>query len=450
MPWRAACGVWHHPLACAPDGGCMSRVARGLLCLAAGGLLLSCSSSTEWIGPLPAECQEFAQAESGPATHVEEDGLPVFNLFISESLPDEEGYFVARLVYRGRCQRLWVRLRGNTSHFFPKRSYTLDFPKDAPFDEPLLGGGFTGRRKVVLISPFNDNSYMRHRLAFTLWNRMSPGHIPVKTYSAVVYVNGSYVGLYTVADHLDKHLMAAQGLDGEGELFKASGDDANFSHLDVEGRPKRDLKQGFEKRAGRPESGSEAYDSIRAFTAFVIDSSPERFQVERHAWMTHEYEDWWIFSTLIVANDSVSKNAYHYRAPGPGGRWRYIPWDLDTSFGQNWDTRRNDPREHPHFTTRNHLFARMLEDPSIAASLRERYRVLLQGELRAEVVLGLIDEYAREVAAAARRDEVRWREDYLSFFRWKTRTDFTTFDEEVEYLRWWVQLRWGTLEQQLP
>ncbi|QRN98984.1 CotH kinase family protein [Archangium violaceum] len=429
----------------------MARGAWGLCCLVAGGVLLSCASTDAWTGPLPAECRESAEAESAPVTQVEEDGLPVLNLFISKSLPDAEGYFAARLVYRGQCQRLWVRLRGNTSRFFPKRSFTLEFPKDAPFDEPLLAGGFTGRRKVVLISPFNDNSYMRHRLAFTLWNRMSPDHIQVKAYSAVLYLNGSYHGLYTVADHLDKHLMALQGLDVEGDLFKGWGDDANFSPLDVQGRPKLDLRQGFEKKAGLPESGSEAYDSIRAFTAFVIDSSTERFREERHAWMNaREYEDWWIFSTLVVANDSVSKNAFHYRERGPQGRWRYIPWDLDASFGQDWNTRRNAPEAPPSFTAKNHLFTRMLEDPSIATPMRERYRLLLQGELRAEVVLGLIDQLEREVAAAARRDEARWREEYLGFRRWSTRTDFTTFDEEVEYLRWWVRTRWGALERQLP
>jgi len=438
------------------------RCTAGLLLLAMGGVMLACGSEIgERVEP-PAECRGLSRGvpsglarsvapESSVETHVEEDGLPVFNLVLAPSLPDEKGDFVAWLVYRGRCQTLKVRYRGDTSHFFPKRSYTLEFPEHAPFDEPLLGDGFTGRRKVVLISPFNDNSYMRHRLAFALWSLMSADHLQVKTYSAVVYVNGRYQGLYTVADHVDRHLMAAQGLDGEGELFKASGDDANFSRLAFSGRPKVDLYQGFEKKAGLPEAGPGAYDSIGAFTAFVADASVEAFREERGAWMeTRDYEDWWIFATLIFANDSVSKNAYHYRARGPLGRWRFIPWDLDTSLGQDWDTRRNDPMIRVDFTGKNHLFARMLEDPSIAEPLRERYRALLRGALRAEVVLGLIDQYAREIAPAAHRDEDWWHEDYLSFFRWRDRTDFTTHDEEVEYLRRWVLARWSALEQRLP
>ncbi|MFY0522468.1 CotH kinase family protein [Archangium gephyra] len=430
-----------------------ARGAAGLWWLAAIGGLLSCASTSGWAGALPAECQAPGSHEAGSVaveTRAEEDGLPVFNLFVSESLPDEERDYQARLVYRGRCLPVQLRFRGDTSRHFPKRSYTLDFSRDAPFDEPLLAEGFTGRRKVVLVSPFNDNSYLRHRLAFTLWNRMAPDHIQVKTFSAIVYVNGRYMGLYAVVDHLNAHLLAAQGLDRDGDLFKADGDDANFSRLTYETHePKRYLHQGFEKKAGIPESGPGAHDSIAAFTAFVADSGPERFRVERDAWMeAREYEDWWIFATLVTANDSVAKNAYHYRARG--GRWRPIPWDLDASFGQNWDTRRNEPEDRTTYASRNRLFARMLEDPAIAGPLRERYRVLLQGELRAEVVLGLIDQYAREIAPAARRDEVHWRQQYLDFFRWRTRTDFTTFDEEVEYLRRWVRQRWSALESQRP
>jgi spore coat protein CotH len=439
----------------------MARGARCIAGLLLLGVMLSCGSKTGAGGGPPAECRGVShdvsgkspKAEPGPGTEtrLEEDGLPVFNLFLSGSLPDEEGYYVAWLVYRGRCQALKVKHRGDTSHFFPKRSFTLDFPKHAPFDEPLLGDGFTGRHKVVLISPFNDNSYMRHRLAFELWRRMSPDHLRVKTYSAVVYVDGRYEGLYTVADHINRHLIAAHGLDADGELFKAAGDDANFSRRAAKGALKSDLDQGFEKKAGLPETGPTANDSIRALTSFVADSSPETFRAERAAWMdTREYEDWWIFSTLVTANDSVSKNAYHYRARGPLERWRIIPWDLDASLGQNWDTRRNEPTERRDFTEKNHLFARMLADPTIAEPMRERYRQLLRGELRAEVVLGLIDEYAREVGPAARRDEARWHEDFRSFFRWRTRTDFTTHDEEVEYLRWWVRTHWSTLEQRLP
>ncbi|QDE89262.1 hypothetical protein BHS06_10015 [Myxococcus xanthus] len=108
--------------------------------------------------------------------------------------------------------------RGATSSVFPKRSRTLKFPDENLFSEPVFGNGFEDRKRVVLITTFNDNSYMRSRLAFDVWSRMSPGHIHLRTFSAVLYANNQYVGLYTAADHVNKCLLAAHGISSAAGL----------------------------------------------------------------------------------------------------------------------------------------------------------------------------------------------------------------------------------------
>jgi hypothetical protein len=92
----------------------------------------------------------------------------------------------------------------------------------------------------------------------------------------------------------------------------------------------------------------------------------------------------------------------------------------------------------------------MLADPTIAEPLRERYRMLLRGPLSEAEVLKLIDGYAREFGPVARRDEARWATQYRTFERWADRTDLTTHEQEVEYIRQWVRERWRLLEQRLP
>ncbi len=385
-----------------------------------------------------------------PARYTEEYGLPVLHLSFVGTL--SSGHDTpAQLVYRGHTYAMEAKYRGATSSFFPKRSYTFKFKDEDAFNEPFLGGGFTNRKRLVLISPFNDNSYLRPRLAFELWNRMAPEHIQVKTYSAVLYVNGRFWGLYTVADHVDKHLMQRHGLDKEGDLFKAVDTDANFSRLGADGVPKSHLALGYAKKEGLPLSGKGASDAIAALTGFVADASGATF---RAGWgerlETRDYEDWWILTTLILGTDSASKNAYHYRDPKGPGRFRFIPWDLDATFGQRWSTHRLPADRLEDFTADNLLFARMLEDPAIAGPVRERYRALLRGELRAEAVLALLDAYAAEIRPVALRDEARWMQHYRAFERWNTRTDFTTHTQEVEYLRAWIRERWRLLERRLP
>ena len=54
-------------------------------------------------------------------------------------------------------------------------------------------------------------------------------------------------------------------------------------------------------------------------------------------------------------------------------RCHLIPWDLDASFGQGWDTRRRGATELLDFSDDNLLFEKMLADPAIAGPMRERY-----------------------------------------------------------------------------
>ncbi|MET0401359.1 MAG: CotH kinase family protein [Cystobacter sp.] len=387
-----------------------------------------------------------------PLTYTEEYGLPVFHLSFEGQLT-AGGYRPVQLVYRGHRYTLEAKYRGATSSVFPKRNYTFKFPKGDFFSEPELAGGtFTDRQRLVLISPFNDNSYMRPRLAFDLWNRMSADHVQIKTFSAVMYVNGRFWGLFTVADHVDDDLMGRHGLSKDGDLFKAVDADANFARSGRNGAAKSPLHAGFEKKEGKPKDGQVgAYDTLNALTAFIADADAATFAAKRGEWLnTADYEDWWIFNTAILGTDSSAKNAYHYYDPVSRAPWRFIPWDLDASFGQLWDTRRIDAGALPDFRTDNRVFTLLLDTPSLAAPLRERYRSLLHGALSKQQVLALIDAYAKELRIPAARDEARWRAQYLAFERWGDRADFTTHEEEVAYLRQWVEQRWDLLERRLP
>ncbi len=403
-----------------------------------------------------------------PATYTEEYGLPVVHLF--HDAPLSAGSFSpAQVVYRGHRYAAEAKFRGATSSTFPKRSLTLKFPDEDLFDEPVHGGPFLDRKRVVLISTFNDNSYMRTRLAFDLWNRMAPAHVRIATYSAVVYRNGTYWGVYTVADQVHKRLLAASGMDKDADLYKHETEDANFSRLRQDGTPKASLhlqrdgeRLDVEKSEGLPEGNFSTY---YALVAWVADSDAAAFREGfRTRLDARDYEDWWIFNTLILGTDSMAKNSYHAYDPKTGGPWRFIPWDLDASLGQNFDTTRSSPTSRLTFAGNNLLFQKMLQEPTIAGPMRERYRRLLGAELSESVVQGLIDGYVKELAPSARRDQARWGEWYRKFGgpdegsnlysqgagnfpRWHLRTDFNDYDGEVQYVRDWVRTRWQMLEQ---
>lgn len=369
--------------------------------------------------------------------YTEEFGLPVF--FLSPAPVSDDEYAPTTIVYRGHTYIAEAKKRGVTSLSYPKNSYTLRFDREDKFDDE--DRGFDGVRRLALTQTFDDNSYMRNRLAFTLWNRLDPNHVQVKCYSAVVYLDGEYWGLYTVTDHIDDSLMKDNGLGEDGNMFKAITHEANWDTT-YAGAQKWALRQGFVKTEGLPEHGtSGAYTDLERLVAFVGTASNATFYAELDDRIeTRDYMHWWIFARMIHAEDSASKNSFHYHPVG--GKWRYIPWDFNASFGQSYATVRRSPSTSNDFTHRNKIFARMLANADRRAQIDTLYREALDGPWKLDDLLAIVDAFDAEIAVSARRDERKWRNAYRSYPPWSARTDFTDFDGEVDYLRAWLIDRW--------
>ena len=367
------------------------------------------------------------------SSYSEEFGLPV--LFIDATPPEE--YARVTVTYRGHDYRPEAKLRGATSTRFPKNSYTLKFGDYELFQEPDLAGGFVDRKKVTVTSTFDDNSYLRQRLGYDLWSRLDPEHILIRAYHAVVFLEGQYLGLYTLTDHVDRHLMAAHGLPDTGNLYKARDHYADF-------RVDSPVHRGLTKEEGEPEDD---YSDLDELITFVDRSDDATFRTELEQRIDrHDYEDWLMFVWFTYAEDSAGKNAYHYHAT-PASVWRYVPWDLNASLGQSWITTRVEPERDDTFAEANRLFERLLSDPELAGPWRARFRDVLEGVFAEEAVLGLIDGYVAEISRGAERDWGKYAEQYRAFGLWSDRDDFTDFSQEVEYVRAWIRdRRWYLLE----
>ncbi|MFN7131964.1 MAG: CotH kinase family protein [Myxococcales bacterium] len=367
------------------------------------------------------------------ARYTEEFGLPVAHL--RSGTLDSEEYRPATLVYRGKTIEVEAKLRGRTSLRYPKRSFTLKFPPNDRFHDAELG--FARRKKVVLITNFNDNSSLRHRLGFDVWNAMDPAHLPIRTASVVLYWNGAYHGIYTLGDHVGKALLPLLGLGKDNDLFKARKGDGQFNPP-IDGGA---LHPGYEKKSGSPAHGQQgAYAELGALFEVVTGASDSRFASEFPALARLEdFFDWWIFATYVVGGDLVKKNHYLFHAPWEP--FRYVPWDLDGTFGQSFRTTRESPTSSSDFADRNALFERLLSHSGLKKQLARRYAELLQGPLHEARVTRRLDELASEIAPAARRDERRWGALYRSSPEWPDRTSFNSFDDEIRYVRSWITKR---------
>jgi hypothetical protein len=381
-----------------------------------------------------------------PTTYTEEYGLPVLHLDNSPGL-NNEFYSPATVIYRGHVYTAESKLRGASSLGYPKNNYTLKFTKEDKFSDPQVIDGFLEKRKLVLTTTFDDNTYIRQRLSFELWNRLDPGHIQVQAYNAVVFLDGEYWGLYMIGDHIDGYLMEDHGLFQDGNLFKARTHDANFRLVDYEGDPKGSPHQGLTKSEGFPLDGEPgAFDDLDELVNFVATATSADFLAELDSRIDQrDYENWWIFVTAISGGDSAGKNSYHYHDPA-GGPWRYVPWDFNYSFGQDWRTIRVGSDEDPEsYQWANEFFVRFLGEPTIGPGLRTRYMQVMQNQYALQGILDTVDAWEVENLRSALRDERKWGDAYLNYSSWNGRSDFLDHMGEMDYLRTWITDRWSYL-----
>lgn len=374
-----------------------------------------------------------------------EYGLPVF--FLSPPPQDNDHYEPTTIVHGGRTYEAKGKIRGSASLRYPKNSYTLKFPKDDLFSDPERAGGFSGKRKVVLTTTFDDNSYVRQRLAFELWNSLDPAHIQVQSYMGVVYLEDEFWGLYAVTDHIDGDLMEHNGLWRDGNLYKGKSSNANFRLVDKYGQPKKDIIYGFDKKEGIPEHGTGAHADLEALIRFV--ATADEATIERELGMhidLRDYMDWMIMVSFMVGRDSGANNAYHYQQD-PGSPWRVVMWDFNATFGQDYITKRVSSDKTDFYEDDNQIFEHFVAIPAFADQVAARFRMALDGALAVPRLHALIDEVLVDIRGVVPRDQARWREAYESFELWDDRDDFTTHEEEIEYLRTWLADRWAFLNE---
>lgn len=437
---RDASGVRESDRRARPDGGSDSVAERDS----------STADAADASAPAALSCKDLAaDATVGDPERYEcEDGLPVIHLGVSPNINDD-AHEPASFVYRGHTYSgVTAKYRGATSRKFPKRSYTVRFDKADTFVD--REHGFQGAQRLVLTTTFDDNSYLRQRLAYELWNRQSSEHVPIHVFNAVVYIDGAYRGLYVASDHIDDDFLEDAGLYGHANLYKARTHDANFRLERDKGGTKPNLHYGYTKQEGTPEDPDPAaFADLDALVEWIATAPDPEFADALDARLVRsEFEDWLMFVCLTQATDSAGKNSYLYhdaRDGAPESRWRYLPWDFNASMGQGYRTQRRDVTAYPlpDFARYNELFARILRDETLFAHVRERFRDALSGPWSRDIVLALWDAYRDEIAAAAARDESEWGETYRTF--WSGRADLTTHAEEVDYVRRWIEGRWAFL-----
>jgi len=284
-----------------------------------------------------------------------------------------------------------MKLRGNLSLTYPKKSFSIEFYQDSlPKEKKEVD--FKKLRKDddwILDGLYNEPLLLRANTAQKLWKDIhGPAYIEQekKARSTVdgfyidLFVNNEYRGIYFLSEKVNRSLLKLKKIkDGvvRGELFKAGRYLPGTSFKEAPSY-KNSLPTwaGFEMEYPY-EDYTAHWDNLQRSISLVADSNTNEFAagLPQH-FDVHNLIDYYLFINLLRGTDNLGKNYYiaRYNQEMP---YFIVPWDMDGTFGTIMDGRRiattND-------LLSNHLFDRLVnENPNgFNSKLVQRWNELRQ------------------------------------------------------------------------
>lgn len=222
------------------------------------------------------------------------------------------------------------RLRGNTSRQSRKKSFKVSFNT---FTE---GGKYLGLEKMNLNGEHNDPSVMRSKI---MWDILRKWNIPAPRANHVrVYINGSYYGLYINVEHIDEEFAESRFGNKDGNLFKC----LYPADLAYRGADPASYKIWNGSRWVYELTTNEEEDDFSDLAEFIgvlhnTNDASLACNLDR-VFNTPDYLK--IMAAQIFCGDwdgyMYNKNNFYLYHNTRTGKFEYIPYDVDNTFGIDW------------------------------------------------------------------------------------------------------------------
>jgi hypothetical protein len=335
--------------------------------------------------------------------------LPVIQWFVqSPSLAETDTGTRCSVFYHGELyDNVFVRIRGETARSWPKKSYKLDFNPGHHF---LLRDGLARLEEINLNTTYTDKSYVRAVLAY---QHFRDAGLPCEEIFHVhLRQNGPFYSVCLFTEQVDDDFLSRHGLNPNGALYKGVAG----SYMDT--------AAGFEKktRLGEDFADLQALVSGAALTgpaleAFLFDNLDVPGVLN-------------FMATVAVSQniDACNKNYYLYRETEGTREWRYLPWDIDLTFGPNalntdvmvynqQDTNAPACASHPfigarpyqlHANKYNRLLEAVVNTPRTRAMLLRRIRTLADQYLATAYFPDRLNQLVSLIQTDVLADRARW------------------------------------------
>lgn len=337
-----------------------------------------------------------------------------------------------------------VEYRGATSQAYPKKSMEIEFWKDSEGDDTvdysLLGLRETDSYNLQAI--YNEPLRVNSKLSNDFWRQMHTIHYLDKEPEAKngitmeyveLFLNGEYRGVYALGEKVGRgQLKLKKYKDGEikGELYKGdTWGGTTFTNL-IPYDNSSDVWNGFEYKHPKEEID---WGNMYSLVDFVMNSSDEVFMNEyANYFEIDNIVDYFIFLNTLRATDNTGKNLY-FAKYDEKGKYFFVPWDLDGTFGFIWDASKQDITNDLLF---NGLYNRLWEDATFRLKLTKRWK-----ELRKDVV-------TEENISSLFNHNINYLHSNKVYERESLVWEYNFEENNFEYVKDWLGRRLAYLDQE--
>jgi len=414
-----------------------------------------------------------------------EDKLPLFTVNTSGTAIVDEPKIDAELTIIEAdivsfTSKIGIEFRGASSQFFPKKSYGLE-TRDAnneDLDVSILN--MPEEEDWILYAPYSDKSLVRNILIYDLSRDMN--RYASRSQFVELNVNGTFQGLYVFMEKLkrDSNRIAINKLKDD----ENTGEDLTGGYI---------LK--IDKTAGN--NLGEGYNDLNSFTSVYAppnatigqeinflyeEPDAEDITIEQKNYIANymaEFEDALAsddfmdpvlgyaayidvdsFIDFFILNE-VSNNVDGFRLStfmykDKKDKLKLGPiWDFNLAFGNAdycsggetnvWAYKFNE-RCPEDFWQIPFWWNRLLQDPGFVLQLKDRWDVLRGGILASGSIEGKVDSYVSTLNTAGAIDANFGTWNILGTYVWPNNFVGNSHDEEINYLKNWINERLNWLD----
>ncbi len=248
--------------------------------------------------------------------------LPVYEIFVDEEDLEhvldnylDEIDIEATMVYNGHEFDGIFAIRGATSRHYPKKSWRFRYTTPSP----------DGTRDLNWDAAYRDNSLCRNYLAMRLARRVSMPASDVRHVS--LFVNGEFFGVFVETEDVDDRFFERRHLPTDRFRIKGIRHGARFVPFFESDKfdYNYDIKQATEAEL----------DTFLTRNQLLQYSSPESIMIHLpHMFNANNFLRYFALNFVITNYDGFSKNFIAFESFDR--RYDVIPWDMDASFGNDW------------------------------------------------------------------------------------------------------------------